>query len=130
MGPATPDFSDVPADFWAYKHVEYAHALNVVAGYPDGSYGPDLQVDRGQMAAFIARAVVTPTGDAGLASFTPPSAPSFPDVPTDFWSFRYVEYLKQAGIVSGYPDGEYHPENGVTRDQMAVFIARAFKLSP
>jgi len=31
-------------------------------------------------------------------------------------------------VVVGYPDGRYHPEFGVTRDQMAVFIARAFKL--
>ncbi len=82
------------------------------------------------MAVFIARSIVSPTGDAGLDSFTPPVTPSFPDVPTDFWSFKHVEYLKQAKVVGGYADGDYHPEYAVTRDQMAVFISRAFALTP
>jgi hypothetical protein len=32
------------------------------------------------------------------------------------------------GVVNGYPDGTYHPERQVTRDQMAVYVARAFGL--
>ncbi len=82
------------------------------------------------MAVFIARSIVTPTGDAGLASFTPPATPSFLDVPTSFWSFKHVEYLKQAKVVGGYADGNYHPEYTVTRDQMAVFVCQAFNLLP
>ncbi len=127
-GPATAHFSDVPTNYWAFKYVEYAYSQNIVGGYADGSYGPETNVDRGQMAVFIARSIVTPTGDAGLVSFTPPATPSFPDVPTSFWSFKHVEYLKQAKVVGGYADGDYHPEYGVTRDQMAVFVARAFQL--
>ncbi len=129
-GPASAHFPDVPTDFWAFKYVQYAYAQNIVAGYADGTYGPTLNVDRGQMAVFVARSIATPTGDAGLATFTPPSTPSFPDVPTDFWSFKHVEYLKQAKIVGGYEDGDYHPEYAVTRDQMAVFVCRAFSLLP
>ena len=41
-----------------------------------------------------------------------------------------MEYIREAGIVEGYPEGRYHPENWCTRDQMAVFIARAFELLP
>jgi len=129
-GPGTPHFPDVGTDYWAYKYVEYAYANNIVAGYPGGSYVPELAVDRGQMAAFIARAIVTPTGEEGLASYTPPATPSFPDVPTDFWTYKHIEYIREAGIVGGYPDGRYHPGELCTRDQMAVFIARAFELLP
>jgi hypothetical protein len=49
-------------------------------------------------------------------------------VPTTHWAFTYVEYLKAHGVVAGYPDGAYHPEYPVTRDQMAVYLARAFRL--
>ncbi len=42
--------------------------------------------------------------------------------------FRYVQYLAKEGVTTGYSDGCYHPEYKVTRDQMAVFIARAFGL--
>jgi len=128
-GPATPHFPDVEAGHWAYSYVEYAYANNIVSGYPEGDYRPDAEVDRGQMAAFVARAMVTPHGEAGLASYTPPATPSFPDVATDFWTFTHIEYLKGQGIVGGYPDGLYHPEITCTRDQMAVYITRAFGLT-
>ena len=128
-GPATASFPDVPTDYWAFKYVEAAKTNNVITGYPDGTYLPQLTVDRGQMAVFIARAIVTPTGDAGLVSYTPPGTATFADVPTDFWSFKYIEYCADPArlIVKGYPDG-YHPEYQVTRDQMAVYVQRAFKL--
>ena len=44
------------------------------------------------------------------------------------WAQEHVEYAVARGMVSGYPDGFYHPEVGVTRDQMAVFVARAFEM--
>lgn len=124
-GPATPTFPDVPAEHWAYRYVEYCHDHGVVQGYWDG-YHPSAQLDRGQMAVFLARAMAG--GEAGLESYTPPETPSFPDVPTDLWSFKYVEYLHQAGVVAGYWDGRYHPERLCTRDQMAVYVARGFDL--
>jgi hypothetical protein len=60
-------------------------------------------------------------------SYTPPSAPSFADVPTNYWAYKYIEYCRAQDIVHGYSDG-YHPEDVVTRDQMAVYVARAFQL--
>jgi hypothetical protein len=130
-GPATPSFTDVATTDWAYKYIEYAKAQTVVAGYPDGSYGPGITLDRGQMAVFIARAIATPTDRPDLPSYTPPLTPSFPDVTADndwAWAYKYVEYIKQKGVTSGYPDGQYHPEYICTRDQMAVYVARAFGL--
>jgi len=47
-------------------------------------------------------------------------------VPADFWAYKYVEYIADAEVTQGYPDGKYHPEVDVTRDQMAVYISRAF----
>ncbi len=130
-GPATATFSDVPIDYWACKYVEYAAAQNVVQGYSDGTYKPTDQVDRGQMAVFIARSIYTPTAARlDLTGYAPPATATFPDVATDFWAYKYVEYIAQPGIAvtKGYPDGDYHPEYICTRDQMAVYVARAFKL--
>jgi hypothetical protein len=124
-GPATPSFADVPTEHWAYRYIEYAHTRGVVGGYWDG-YHPSAALDRGQMAVFMARAMAG--GEAGLEDYTPPETPTFPDVPADFWSFRHVEYLSQAGVVGGYWDGLYHPERLCTRDQMAVYVARGFGL--
>jgi PKD repeat protein len=126
--PDAPSFSDVPSTHWAYKHIEYAVSQNVVKGYDDSTYQPDLTVDRGQMAVYVARSLVAPAGEAGLTDYVPSDPRNFPDVPSDFWAWKHVEYCVEHGVVNGYEDGLYHPEIAVTRDQMAVYVARAFGL--
>ena len=76
----------------------------------------------------VARAIATPTGEAGLEDYVPPLVASFPDVESGFWAYRYIEYIRGAGVTGGYPDLKYHPEYVVTRDQMAVYVQRAFEL--
>jgi hypothetical protein len=127
-GPAQYTFQDVLPSYWAYDYIEYCAAAGVVQGYTETEYRPTLSVDRAQMADFIARAIARPTGEAGLVSYTPPATPSFPDVAADHWAYKYVEYVKENGVVAGYPDGSYRPDIIVTRDQMAVYVARAFSL--
>jgi len=123
-GPPTATFSDVPTGYWAFKYVEYAVDNGVVGGYSDGTYRPTVTVTRDQMAVFVARAIVG--GDSLVP--TGPATATFPDVPTDYWAFKYVEYIKTEGVTGGYPDGTYRPTEAVTRDQMAVYVARAFDL--
>ncbi len=125
----TPTFPDVPGGFWALDYVEYAVAQNVVAGYGDGTYHPEYEVTRDQMAVYVARALVAPSGEAALADYVPADPRNFPDVPTDHWAYTHVEYCAGNGVVAGYLDGLYHPEIVVTRDQMAVYVARAFGLT-
>ena len=57
---------------------------------------------------------------------------TFPDVTADGpwqWCYKHVEYIAGEGVAGGYPDGGYHPEFDVTRDQMATFVQRAFGLT-
>jgi 5'-nucleotidase/UDP-sugar diphosphatase len=70
----------------------------------------------------------TPTGEAGLEGYAAPDTPSFTDVAADHWAYRYIEYAAAHGIVQGYGDASYRPALPVTRDQMAMYIARAFRL--
>lgn len=125
-GPAEPTFTDVSGEHWAYDYIEYcaAPAQDVVAGYEDGSYQPANPVTRGQMAAYIARAMAG--GDGFFDGYTPAGPATFPDVPEDEWNYGYVEYIAQAEVTQGYPDGLYHPEVECSRDQMAVYVSRAF----
>jgi len=124
----TPTFPDVPGTFWALKYVEYAVDQAVVTGYDDGKYHPEYEVTRDQMAVYVARAMVAPSGEAGFADYVPSDPRNFPDVPATFWAYRHIEYCVENGVVAGYEDGMYHPEIVVTRDQMAVYVARAFDL--
>ncbi len=138
--PAQPqDFTDVPDDFWAYRHVEYCVENGVVAGYPDGYYHPEYEVTRDQMAVYVARTLVAPSGEAGLEDYVPADPRNFPDVPDTgygddgtepYWAYTHIEYCVEHGVVQGYLDGLYHPDEVVTRAQMAVYVARAFELTP
>jgi hypothetical protein len=125
-GPASASFPDVSPDCWAYDHIEYAFAQGVTEGFEDGTYRPTLTVNRGQMAAFLARALVG--GDDSIP--TGPATATFSDVPADFPFSRHVEYIYSQGITTGYTDGTFHPEYACLRDQMAVFVSRAFRLLP
>jgi PKD repeat protein len=129
-GPATPTFADVDPDNWAYRYIEYCADQEIVVGYWNDMYRPEDTVDRGQMAVFIARMVAVPTG---MEDYTPPTTPTFSDVTSTnewAWCYKYVEYVAALDppVVVGYPDGSYRPQLTVTRDQMAVYMQRAFDL--
>jgi len=126
-GPETASFPDVDTEHWAYKYIEYAVDREVVEGYPNGTYRPANPVDRGQMAVYMARAL------AGGEGNVPPAMPpaTFPDVgpgTTWEWCWPHVEYIATHGIAGGYEDGTYRPQYTCTRDQMAVYVTRGFRL--
>ena len=130
-GPATASFSDVPPDYWAYDYIEYAKSLNIIEGYSGDKFAPAKLMDRGHMAVFLARSIVDPTGEEGLASYVPPSRPTFRDVTPDRkngWCYKHVEYLVSQGVTSGYEDSRYRPTVTLSRNETAVFLARAFEL--
>ena len=114
-------FPDVPTDYWAFEDIGFCVGAGVVQGYDDGLYRPDVAVSRDQMAVFISRALAG--GDDNVPDG--PETPTFPDVLTNHWAYKYIEHAHENGIVLGYEDGLYHPTDSCNRDQMAAFIARS-----
>lgn len=49
----------------------------------------------------------------------------FPDVPANHWAYEYVTKLKQAGILTGYPDGNFDGDRMMTRYEFAAIVYRA-----
>lgn len=90
--------------------------LGILAGYGNGRYAPDEKVTRAQFATFITRALNLPYG-----------APTFSDVPPSYRLADGIGRAAQAGIVKGYPDGTFKPEENITREQMAAMIDRALQ---
>jgi hypothetical protein len=115
-------FNDVPIDYWAAAWIKQLAAEGITGGCGNGNYCPSSSVTRDQMAVFLLR------GEHG-SSYVPP-APSgmFADVPTNYWAAPWIEQLAVEGITGGCGGGNYCPSNTVTRDQMAIFLVRAFSL--
>ena len=61
-----------------------------------------------------------------LAMACPAAASTFSDVPTDHWAYDAIDYLQQASLVEGYPDGTFGGARSFTRYEMAMVIARVF----
>ena len=58
--PSVPDFTDVPADFWAYGFVEAAFTRGVISGYNDGTFLPGNPVNRAQFCKMLTFAIQQP----------------------------------------------------------------------
>jgi len=114
-------YPDIPVDFWAGQEIKTCVEKGIISLYADGSYLPNGEVTRAEMAAYIARAL------AGHDWAIPagPFWPTFKDVSRKHWAYKYIEYCHSKGIVFGYSDGIYQPEGTITRDQLAVYLARA-----
>jgi streptogramin lyase len=118
-----PDrFADTPLDYWATPYIEVIYQAGYTTGYGGTSeFKPDYEVTREEMAVFITRALdeVPPDGYCGTTN-------PFSDVGYDRWSCKYVKKLVELGITAGIGQGMFGPGDVVTRDQMAVFLTRAF----
>lgn len=114
--------SELPGDIhghWAGERIQSWLDRDLAAGYPDGTFRPDGQVTRAEFVAFMNRAYDVP--ESG-------SAPGFSDVPGGHWSYRHVAAAAQAGLVTGYPDGTFGPENAITRQEAAAIVNRLLEL--
>ena len=111
-----PDFADIDGTTHEDAVVAIADE-GIAAGFPDGTFRPRDGVSRGQMAAFVARALELPPGDASgvddVAGTTHEEA---------------IGSVVGAGIASGFPDGTFRPRDTVTRGQMATMLSAGFDL--
>lgn len=150
------DYDAQPADFNAIENYLRALAA-ALPGYAIGVYGPFAVVEemarraackhfwqtyawsRGQRsshaniyqyqnAANVAGIQADLDESFGSEGFwsTAPAGP-FPDVAPNRWSAAAIEIVKNAGLMSGYPDGTFKPTNPVTREELAVVLAKLLK---
>ncbi|MBD2694498.1 S-layer homology domain-containing protein [Anabaena catenula] len=80
--------------------------------------------------ALIMALSVTAGSVAPLFTATPTYAQtSFSDVSSNYWASQFIQQLSQRGVIAGFPDGTFRPEEPVTRAQFAAMINKAFNRS-
>lgn len=124
---ACKSFSDIGGHF-SERHARYLASagagMSLFAGYPNGTFGPDLSLTRAELATTLVRA-------AGLApDSTPTAACTFTDVGTTDWFRSFVTAACQAGLMTGMGGGLFGPNNAVTRGEAAVAINNLTPLDP
>ncbi len=113
------DFADVGGNQF-YSYINKLVANQITVGCGGGSYCPDANVTRQQMAVFLLK------GKHGLCYVPPACTPGFfADVACPSTYAPWIEALANEGITGGCGGGNYCPTAPVRRDQMAVFLLKA-----
>ncbi|MDW7650627.1 MAG: S-layer homology domain-containing protein [Bacillota bacterium] len=110
-------FTDI-ADHWAQTTIELLASRHLVFGMTESTFEPETSLTRAQTATLLVRAL-------GLQ---PTSAnKSFTDVEEGAWYYSTVLTAAQAGLVTGYPDGTFMPDQIVSRQEFTSMVARAVR---
>ncbi|MGD6856692.1 S8 family peptidase [Bacillus infantis] len=116
---ASPYFKDITNSLWYSRHLIYLNREGILNGYQEKMIGPGKLVTRAEAVAMIGRAL----GIEGTQKAT-----RFKDVPSASFASGYIEGAAASGILTGFKDGTFRPNEPVTRAEMAILIARGYKL--
>jgi len=108
----TNKHSSVPAVF-SGDHYAY------IVGYSDGTVRPEAYITRAEVATIFFRLLDEQTRDQYYTKEN-----SFSDVERGMWFNTAVSTMASMGIISGYPDGTFHPNANITRAEFAAIAAR------
>lgn len=101
---SSSSFSDVPTFYKYAAAIIFVKDDNIVSGYPDGTFKPENKINRAEFTKILVN-YQFPNADLTLHG-------CFSDV--SGWSEPYICYAKQKGIIDGYPDGTFKPEQSIT----------------
>lgn len=116
---AFDDAKDVNADY--AEAVEVMSDLGIIKGLTDTTFGPDSTLTRAQACMFIARITLGTDTAAKLTA----SSKSFTDVAADYWGYDVIEYCYNAGLIAGYGDGKFGPDDALSSYAFAKMLMAA-----
>ena len=105
--------------------VKFGVSMGVIKGYEDNTFRPDEEISRAQMATFACRLLDTLTG--GIKEHLTREKVRFTDSTDILPCYREsVDAMSELGIINGYPDGSFGPDNTATRAESATVMLRLY----
>ena len=107
-------FSDVKTTSWYYNAVSYVYFNNIIKGYNEKTFAPNDKMSRGMFVTILYRM----EGEPKISG-----APKFSDVQdSSKYYYKAIKWATDNGIVSGYENGKFGPNDNITREQFAVIL--------
>nr|WP_275942638.1 cadherin-like beta sandwich domain-containing protein [Paenibacillus alba] len=114
---ASQNFKDVADQHWAAGAIHQAQKAEWLSGYPDGSFKPDAPITRGELAAIIVKINKLAVNN---------DVQAFVDT-KNHWAAGYIQAAKASGLMSGYEDGSFRPDQPLTRAEAVKVINNLLK---
>ena len=108
-------FVDVAANDWFYPYVEYVCRNGLMEGTSAVTFDPSGTVTRGTVATILWRLAGSPVVNYQM---------TFPDVAEGEWYSEAVRWAASEGVITGYDNGNFGPNDPITREQLAVMLYR------
>lgn len=105
-------YKDIKENDWFFENVKYMDEHGIMNGTGNSLFSPEQLLSRAMMVTMLFRAEGSPQ---------PVQLSSFDDV-TNTWYTNAVSWAYETGIVKGYEDGLFHPEQNITREELAVML--------
>ncbi|WP_081957264.1 amidase family protein [Paenibacillus sp. FSL R7-0273] len=115
--PEVVSFADT-LNHWARAGIDTLIAKGLLTGYADGTFRPNAGLTRAEAI----KVITTHMGLEGQAS-------NFTDVSSTHWANKYIGAAAGSGLMNGYSDGSFRPDQKISRSELAALITRAFKLT-
>ena len=115
---ATTRFSDITDNYTATA-VETLRLMGVLDGYGDGTFRPNAVLTRAQ---FCKMAVYAMDGSSELGRYS--TVTIFPDVKPSLWAASYINMAAKKGVIAGFADGKFKPNQTVTAGQAVTILMR------
>ena len=115
---ATTRFSDITDNYTATA-IETLRLMGVLDGYGDGTFRPNAVLTRAQ---FCKMAVYAMDGSSELGRYS--TVTIFPDVKPSLWAASYINMAAKKGVIAGFADGKFKPNQTVTAGQAVTILMR------
>ncbi|MDR1638793.1 MAG: S-layer homology domain-containing protein [Clostridiales bacterium] len=104
-------FSDITNEIYA-QPIETLAALDIIKGYPDGTFGPQNNITRTEVAAIALRIKGLENASQNLKGAT-----KYSDVPANFWGSGYINKATETGIIVGDGNGKFRPQDNIKLEE-------------
>lgn len=111
----TMSFADINENQWFYEAVKFVYEAGLMNGDGENTFNPNGNLNRAMLVTILYRLEQTPEVT---------EAAKFSDVAAGQWYTKAVIWASSNGIVNGYEDGTFKPNNNVSREEMAAMLMR------
>ena len=118
------DFTDVDSQGWYANYVNLGVQYSLVTGYEDQTFRPGQFINRAEAVTLVMRLI----GLFGLELENQGDDISFTDVPQFSWFEDPVARAAANGLIRGYADGSFKPDQNISRGESAVLFSRLLVL--